>query len=108
MTLKWKRQVAHKRTTPKDDHSPQKKSKGAITTMSLLQQPVSYEFWYGFTNLETLAYEAGMPPIIIKATLLELTAQGYNPQEAMNSPKVECHFHEFHKSSGQQRDRTTL
>jgi len=83
---------SYKRTTLEDDQSTQKKSKGAIMTMTLLQQPILPEFWYGFSNMETLAYEVGMPPIINKATKDELIAHGYNSQEATELTKARMSF----------------
>lgn len=73
---------SHKRTTPEADKTTQKKSKGATTAITLFIDSIQYEFWYGFPTLEILAYEAGMPPLITKALIHALVAQGYNAKKA--------------------------
>ena len=40
------------------------------------------EFWYGYPIMETIAYEAGIPPIPISTPLEELIATGYVASEA--------------------------
>ena len=41
------------------------------------------EFWYGYPIIETIAYEAGIPPIPISTPLEELIATGYIASEAL-------------------------
>ena len=40
------------------------------------------EFWYGYPTMETIAYEAGIPPISVTTPLEELIASGYIASEA--------------------------
>jgi len=83
---------SHKRTTLEAIKATQKKSKGAITTMTLLTNSIQYEFWYGFSTLETLAYEADMPPLSTKAYVLELVTQRYNAKKAVELTKAQISF----------------
>ena len=71
-----------KRTSPNPSKASQKKSKSNSSIISLYRDPSEMEFWYGYPIMETIAYEAGMPPIPISTSLEELIATGYVASEA--------------------------
>lgn len=75
-------QISNKRTTEAQTTSNQKKSKGTYKPMSLYRDPSLIELWYGFPVMESLAYDAGLPPLVTTRTLDELTQLGYRPSEA--------------------------
>lgn len=72
----------NKRTTPDQDATNTKKSKNRYSTISLYKDPSLLELWFGFPAMETLAYEASIPPIINSKTVKELTSLGYIASEA--------------------------
>jgi hypothetical protein len=71
-----------KRTSPNPNKSSHKKSKSNSNIISLYRDPSQMEFWYGFPIMETIAYEAGMPPIPLSTPLEELIATGYVASKA--------------------------
>ena len=71
-----------KRTSPNSTKSLHKKSKSNSPIISLYRDPSQMEFWYGYPIMETIAYEAGIPPIPIAIPLDELIATGYVASEA--------------------------
>ena len=71
-----------KRTSPSTSKTSHKKSKSGSNIISLYRDPSQMEFWYGFPIMETIAYEAGIPPIPIATPLDELIATGYVASEA--------------------------
>ena len=71
-----------KRTSPHATKSSHKKTKSNSSIISLYRDPSQMEFWYGYPIMETIAYEAGIPPIPIFTSLEELIATGYVTSEA--------------------------
>jgi hypothetical protein len=69
-------------TSPNPSKASQKKTKGNSSIISLYRDPSQMEFWYGYPIMETIAYEAGIPPIPIATPLDELIATGYVTSEA--------------------------
>ena len=85
-----------KRTSPNSTKSLHKKSKSNSPIISLYRDPSQMEFWYRYPIMETIAYEAGIPPIPIAIPLDELIATGYVASEAaelcsgiMSFPRVQ-------------------
>ena len=72
-----------KRTSPNPIKASHKKSKSIGTTVSLYRDPSQMEFWYGFPIMETIAYEAGIPPFSTTTPTEELIASGYVASEAV-------------------------
>ena len=72
----------NKRTSPHSTKSSHKKTKSNSSIISLYRDPSQMEFWYGYPIMETIAYEAGIPPIPISTPLEELIATGYVASEA--------------------------
>ena len=88
-----------KRTSPNLSKASQKKSKSNSFIISLYRYPSQMEFWYGYPIMETIAYEAGIPPILISMPLEELIATGYIASEAaelcsacISFPRVQQNF----------------
>ena len=71
-----------KRSSPNSVKASHKKSKSTTSSLSLYRDPSQMEFWYGYPIMETIAYEAGIPPIPIATPLDELIATGYVASEA--------------------------
>ena len=71
-----------KRTSPNPNKSYHKKSKNNNNIISLYRDLSQMEFWYGFSIMETIAYQAGIPPISLSTPLEELIATGYIASEA--------------------------
>lgn len=71
-----------KRTSPNPPKSAHKRNKSNSNIISLYRNPSHMEFWYGYPIMETIAYEAGMPPISITTPIEELIASGYVASEA--------------------------
>jgi hypothetical protein len=78
----------NKRTSLSVSKPSHKKSKSA--TLSLYRDPSRMEFWYGYPTMETIAYEAGIPPISTDTQMEELITTGYVASEAaeLSSAKV--------------------
>lgn len=52
----------NKRNTPDHGKSAQKKAKSYPVPISIQRDHTLLDFWYGFPVMETLAYEANLPP----------------------------------------------
>ena len=85
-----------KRTSPNIPKVSHKKSKSHGTSISLYRDTSQMEFWYGYPVMETIAYEAGIPPFSITIPIDELIASGYVSSEAaelrsasMSFPRVQ-------------------
>ena len=72
----------NKRTSPHTTKSSHKKIKSNSSIISLYRDPSQMAFWYGYPIMETIAYEAGIPPIPNSTPLEELIATGYVASEA--------------------------
>jgi hypothetical protein len=68
------------RTSPNVSKPSHKKSKSV--TLFLYRDPSRMEFWYGYPTMETIAYEAGIPPISTNTEMEELITTGYVASEA--------------------------
>jgi hypothetical protein len=78
-------------SNPQETHKKPKSN-----TISLYRDSSQIEFWYGYPVIETIAYEADIPPIPISTPLDELIALGYIASEAeelcsgrMSFPRVQ-------------------
>ena len=76
--------ASNKRTTPDPENTLQKKAKANYTSVSIARDPSKTEFWYGFPAMEAIAYEGGVPPIIVNTPLAELVTSGFIEQEAID------------------------
>jgi hypothetical protein len=69
--------ASNKRTTLDPENTLQKKAKANYTSVSTARDPSKTKFWYGFPAMEAIAYEGGVPPIIVNTPLAELVTSGF-------------------------------
>ena len=97
----------NKRNTPESSKSAQKKAKSHSAPITIQRDHTLLEFWYGFPVMESLAYDASLPPITTRTPIAELIKLGTMPTKPKNSTQPKCHFQGYYKNYGQITDLTT-
>ena len=69
-----------KRICPHSSKTSHNKSKNKMVL--LYRDSSQIEFWYGYSVMETIAYETGIPPISATTLIEELIASDYVASEA--------------------------